>query len=123
MRILRSLTAIFVFLVIPLALYAADITGTWTASFDTQIGEQNYTYEFKVDGSHLIGSMKSANGESNIEDGKVEGDTVTFTENMNYQDAALKITYSGKIISDDEIDFTRKVGEFATEQLVAKKVK
>lgn len=31
----------------PLA-QAPDISGRWTASFDTQIGEQHYTYEFVV---------------------------------------------------------------------------
>ena len=30
---------------------AADITGKWTASFDTQIGKQEYTYDFVVKGS------------------------------------------------------------------------
>ena len=25
---------------------AADITGKWTSSFDTQIGKQEYTYDF-----------------------------------------------------------------------------
>ena len=27
---------------------AADITGKWTSSFDTQIGKQEYTYDFVV---------------------------------------------------------------------------
>ena len=27
--------------------YAADITGKWTAEFDTQIGQQKYTFNFK----------------------------------------------------------------------------
>ena len=31
-----------------LAALAADITGNWKASFDTQIGQQNYTYKFVV---------------------------------------------------------------------------
>jgi len=123
MKILRSLVTVITLLIMPLLSHAADISGTWTASFDTQIGQQNYTYEFKVNGSTLSGSMKSDNGESNIEDGKVDGDNISFTENMSYQGTALKINYTGKIISADEIDFTRKVGEFATEQLVAKRVK
>ena len=32
---------------------AADITGKWTATFDTQIGQQHYTYTFDVKGSQL----------------------------------------------------------------------
>ncbi len=101
----------------------ADITGKWTSSFDTQIGQQHYTYEFKVAGAQLTGKAKSDNGESEIKDGKVNGDTVTFVENLNFQGMDLRIEYTGKIVSDDEIKFTRKVAEIATEELVAKRAK
>ena len=102
---------------------AADISGKWTASFDTQIGVQNYTYEFEVKDGKLTGKAKSANGESAIAEGKVEGDKVTFVENLNFQGMDLRITYTGKIVSDDEIKFTRNVADFATEDLVAKRAK
>jgi hypothetical protein len=102
---------------------AADITGQWTASFDTQIGQQNYTYTFAVKDSTLTGKAKSANGESDLRDGKVEGDKVTFLELLNFQGMELRIQYTGKIVSADEIKFTRQVGDFATEELVAKRVK
>jgi hypothetical protein len=102
---------------------AADITGKWTASFDTQIGQQNYTYDFVVKDGALTGKAKSDNGESAIQDGKVDGDTVTFVENLKFQDMDIRIEYTGKIASADEIRFTRKVADFATEQLVAKRVK
>lgn len=107
----------------PVSGYAADISGVWSATFDTQVGQQNYTYEFSVQGAELTGSMKSGNGESKVENGKVEGDTITFVENLDYQGTALKIDYTGKIISNDEISFSRKVGDIATEQLTAKRVK
>jgi hypothetical protein len=35
----------------------------------------------------------------------------------------IKITYTGTIVSDDEIKFTRNVADFATEELVAKRAK
>lgn len=35
----------------------------------------------------------------------------------------LKISYTGKILSDDQIDFTRNVADIAMEKLVAKRVK
>jgi len=107
----------------PISGHATDISGVWSATFDTQVGQQNYTYEFSAKGSELTGSMKSGNGESKVENGKVEGDTVKFVENLNYQGTALKIDYTGKIVSNDEISFSRKVGDFATEQLTAKRVK
>ena len=104
-------------------LLAADITGKWTASFDTQIGVQNYTYEFEVKDGKLTGKAKSQNGETAITDGKVEGDKVSFVENLNFQGMELRIAYTGKIVSDDEIKFTRNVADFATEELVAKRAK
>lgn len=102
---------------------AADITGRWTASFDTQIGEQKYTYEFKVSGTTLTGTAASENGKNEITEGTVQGDTVTFVENLNFQGMPLKITYTGKIVSDDQIDFTRNVADIASEKLVAKRAK
>ena len=102
---------------------AADISGKWTASFDTQIGVQNYTYEFEVKDGKLTGKAKSQNGESAIAEGKIEGDKVTFVENLNFQGMDLRITYTGKIVSDDEIKFTRNVADFAAEDLVAKRAK
>jgi len=102
--------------------FSADITGTWTASFDTQVGVQNYTYTFKVEGNKLTGRAKSQNGDTEITEGKVDGDTVTFVENLNYQGMPLRIAYTGKI-SGDEIKLTRKVADVATEELVAKRSK
>ena len=52
----------------------------------------------------------------------VNGDDVSFVENLDYQGQPLKITYKGKI-SGDEIKFTRNVADMVTEELVAKRVK
>jgi opacity protein-like surface antigen len=102
---------------------AADITGKWTATIDTPVGQMNYTYDFKVEGSKLTGAAKSNMSESAIENGKAEGDNVTFVENMKVQDMVLKVEYTGKIVSADEIKFTRKVGDFGSEEFVAKRSK
>ena len=101
---------------------AADVTGKWTASFDTQIGTQNYTYDFKVDGGKLTGTAKSQNGESQIAEGVVNGDDISFVETLDFQGQALRIVYKGKI-SGDEIKFTRNVADMVSEDLVAKRVK
>src|SRR5580658_8401969 len=102
--------------------FAADATGTWTASFDTQVGPQNYTYTFKVEGGKLTGTAKSNLGEGTITMGTVNGDDIAFTENLTYEGMMLQIPYKGKI-SGDEIKFTRTVIEGITEDLVAKRVK
>ena len=102
---------------------AADVSGTWTAEFDTQVGKQHYTYVLKVSGSQLTGKAKSANGETELKDGKVEGDAVTFVEMLNFQGMELKVTYKGKVVSADEIKFTRDVAGMVQEELVAKRSK
>ena len=105
-------------------LFAADITGTWKASFDTQIGTQNYSYQFVVKDTTLTGKIQSEmGGTSEIQQGKVEGDKVSFVEIFKYEGMEIQIVYSGQIVSADEIKFTRQVADFATEQLVARREK
>jgi opacity protein-like surface antigen len=106
------------------AALAADVTGTWTASFDTQVGVQKYTYTFKVDGNKLTGKAKSelANAETEIAEGTVNGDDITFVENLNFQDMPLRIVYKGKI-AGDELKLTRTILDMFTEEAVAKRSK
>lgn len=120
----RLRTAILLFAVLALTTiaFAADVDGIWTATFDTQIGEQHYTYTFKADGEKLTGTAKNDRGERPIEDGTIKGDNISFTENLDFQGQKLTITYTGKL-SGDEIKFTRQVGTFATEEIVAKRKK
>jgi hypothetical protein len=97
----------------------ADFAGVWTASFETQVGVQNYTYTFKVDDTKLTGTAKSDNGEVEIADGKVEGDKITFVENLDYQGMPLVITYTGTLNDEGEIEFSRDVAGIATETFKA----
>lgn len=109
-------------LVMLLPAFGAEVTGKWTAAIDTQIGVQNYTYDFKVDGGKLTGKAKSQYGETEITEGTVKGDEIAFVENLDFQGQMLRITYKGKM-ANDEIKFTRQVGEVATEEFVAKRAK
>ena len=122
MKIRTAVALTILALALAMPALAADISGQWTASFDTQIGEQHYVFTFKVDGEKLTGTAKSDNGNVTIEEGTVKGDDVSFVENLDYQGQKLKITYTGKV-SGDEIKFTRDVGGVAKEDLVAKRVK
>jgi hypothetical protein len=53
---------------------------------------------------------------------RLVGDQVSFVEMLDTQGNSVRIEYKGTV-KGDEIDFTRKVGEFATEQFVARRVK
>jgi len=121
-RMIRKLAlAVLFFGFSSIACLAADFNGKWTAQFDTQIGQQKYTYDFHVDGAKLTGkAINEQFGPTDIQDGKIDGDNITFTEALNFNGNEIKITYTGKI-DGDEIKFTRKVGDFATEEIVAKR--
>jgi len=117
------IAAIGLVAVAALAAGAPDISGTWTASFDSQAGKQDYTYTWKIEGGKLTGHAKSNLGEGEITDGKVDKDMVTFIEHLNYQGMMLDITYTGKIVSADEIQFKRDVGGQGGEEFSAKRKK
>ena len=106
------------------SIWAADITGVWKAQFDTQRGLQKYTFTLQQDGTKVTGNasaeVNSAKRESELKEGKIEGDTVSFVEPLNIQGNNLRITYTGKV-SVNEIKFTRQVGDFATTETVAKR--
>jgi hypothetical protein len=114
---LTALALVFLF-----SAWAADATGKWTAEFDTAIGVQKYTYDLKADGSKLTGKAISRLGENDIQEGKVNGDEISFVEMLKFEGQDLRIEYTGKV-SGDQIKFTRKVGDFATEEFVAQRVK
>jgi len=109
---------------LPCGVLAANVTGSWKAEFDTQIGVQKYTFTLKQDGTNLTGKANSeANGqkrEAELKEGKAEGDTVSFVEMLSLQGNELRITYQGRV-STNEVKFTREVGEFAKEEFVAKR--
>lgn len=98
----------------------ADISGTWVTEFDSQVGKQTYTYTFKVEGNTLTGHSKSNLGESDLT-GTVDGDKVTFVENLDYQGTPLAITYTGQIVSAGEIKFKRDVAGQGGEEFTAKR--
>lgn len=106
------------------AFAAGDFNGTWTAAIDTLVGEQKYTFTFKVAGEKVTGKAKSefAMTETEITEGVVKGDDISFVENLVYDGMPLKIVYKGKI-SGDEIKFSRNVADIADEPFVAKRSK
>ena len=108
------------------SLFAADITGKWTAQFDSQVGPQKYTFEFKMEGTKLTGTAISniggAEAKTPITEGTVNGDDIAFVENLNYTGMDLRIAYKGKV-SGDEIKLSGTVGDQEGETFVAKRVK
>ena len=93
---------------------AAEITGPWQAEFESPRGPQKIRFEFKAEAGKLTGKTISLFGgntrETEIQDGKVEGDSLSFVQVMNFQGNEIRINYTGKV-AEDGIAFTREVGD------------
>ena len=104
---------------------AADVTGKWKSEFTSPIGQLNYIYDLKTDGDKLTGkALRELDGqktETEIKEGKVSGSEVSFVELLKFDDQDIRIEYKGKL-DGDAIKFTRKVGDFATMEIVAKRM-
>jgi hypothetical protein len=88
----------------------AEVAGTWKATATTDNGTIERTFVFKVDGSKLTGETTSSFlGKSVINDGKADGDNLSFTIMVNFQGNDVKVNYTGKV-SGNEIKMT---AEFA----------
>jgi hypothetical protein len=127
MRKLVRPVAVAVLAFVSYSAQAADLNGTWTASFDTQVGTQVYTFVFQVQGEALTGTANStvadvATDGRSLDNGKVAGNTVSFAETLNFGGMPLTITYTGEVTGDDTINFKRDVAGF-TEEFVAQRQK
>jgi len=109
---------------LPFTLLATDVTGTWKADFATQRGLQKYTFTLKQDGTNVTGKANvdtdGEKRESDLKEGKMMGDTLSFIELLKIQDNDINVTFTGKISSDNEIKFTRAVGDFGSTEATAK---
>jgi enterochelin esterase-like enzyme len=107
------------------AIHAADLAGQWRAEFESPRGVQKYLFTFQPDGEKLTGKAVSEVGErkreTELKEGKVSSDTVTFVEVVNFQGNEVRILYTGKI-GKNEIAFMREVGEFGKSEFKATRV-
>jgi hypothetical protein len=106
-----------------IAALAADISGKWTAQVPGRGGQtREATFNFKVDGSTLTGTVSGRGGDMPIGDGKIDGDSISFTQTMEFNGNTMKFLYKGTV-SGDSIKFTRERdgGEGQAQEFTAKR--
>ncbi len=108
-------------LVLSVCATAADVTGKWMATYETPGGMREATYDLKAEGDQLTGKVITSRGDSEIQEGRVSGDEISFVRILNLQDRELRMLHKGKV-SGDEIQFTVSVGD-RTMEFVAKRAK
>lgn len=88
-------------------LLAADPSGKWEATTQTPRGEMKMTFNLKADGKTLTGTVGNERmGESEIQDGKISGDEISFKQVMERGDRKMTIEWTGKL-DGDQLELTR----------------
>ena len=119
--------SVFLFALIGLlavAAFAADITGKWKSEAPGRDGTPMTTnYTFKVDGDKLTGTVSGRQGNTEITEGKIKGDEISFVVVRTFQGEERKIEYKGKV-SGDEIKLSITFSpDRPAREVVAKRVK
>ncbi len=105
MRTRHLLCAVIAILTLLAWAWAADIAGKWTA----QAQGADITITFKVDGNTLTGTLdNSMAGPTDIKDGKIDGDSISFHVVRKMGEGEMKVVWHGKV-TGDEIKFKREV--------------
>lgn len=84
--------------------------GSWNVTMNTPMGAQKATLVLKTDGAALTGQMQGAQGNLDLTDGKVDGDTLTWSAAMT-QPMPIKLEFTGKV-DGDKIAGSVKLGAF-----------
>ena len=81
---------------------AADLTGKWSATVETDAGSGNPTFTFKQAGESLTGTYSGQLGDAPLT-GTVKGDEVEFSFQVSPGGDAVKLMYKGKVTGPKEI--------------------
>lgn len=111
-------------LAVAAVVFAADVTGKWTYEMQGRNGTMTGTMNLKADGDKLTGTIAGGRGgETEIQDGKVEGNTITFNVVREFNGNKMTMKYTGTV-TDEGIKFKveREGSDRPPREFTAKKV-
>jgi hypothetical protein len=83
-----------------------DVTGTWKGTFDYNGSSVSLVIHLASAGASVTGTVEGLpTTPAEIHEGKLDGDTVTFWVNTDYQGQTYKLVYKGKVAAG-QIAFT-----------------
>ena len=86
---------------------AADVTGTWTYEMRGRGGRgggMTATMNLKADGDKLTGTVSGRNGDTEISDGKIDGNNISFNVVREFNGNKFVMKYTGTV-TDEGIKF------------------
>ncbi len=103
---MRTIRLILAGLAATVAIWAADPSGKWTAEMQGRNGNaMTVNMNLKADGDKLTGTVSGRGGDTDISEGKVDGDNVTFSVVREFNGNKFTQHYAGKV-DGDTIHFT-----------------
>ncbi len=105
-----------------LGAFAADVTGKWTYEMRGRNGAMTATLNLKADGEKLTGTVSGRGGDTEISDGKVDGDNISFSVVREFNGNKFTMKYNGTV-SPDGIKFKveREGSDRPPQEFIAKK--
>jgi hypothetical protein len=94
MNSLRLFLLTAVGLMAAFSLIAADVSGTWKGTMETQMGATEITITIKP-GTPLTGTLSAGEYQGSIENGKLEGDKISFESSIGPGKLALEGAVAG----------------------------
>lgn len=90
----------------------SNADGVWNTVTNTPMGAQNATLTLATDGDTLTGNMVSPQGTIDIEDGVVDGDSLSWKANIT-SPMAMTLEFSATV-NGDEISGNVQLGVFGS---------
>lgn len=98
MRLARIAGSVVLLGIMTSLLLGADVNGKWSGKSEEGPA---WVFNFKTDGAKLAGTMAGADGkERPINEGKLEGDDLSFSVDSEWQGNAIKLVMKGKVAGE-----------------------
>lgn len=102
------------------AAFAADVSGKWTYEQSRGGNTTTSTITLKADGAALTGTVSGRGGDTAIENGKVDGNNVSFEVTREGQNGKMTMKYTGTV-SGDELKLKIDMGRGDPREVTAKR--
>jgi hypothetical protein len=89
-----------------------SIDGSWKITVNSPMGKQESTLELKADGAALTGKQSANGNTSDIKDGKVDGDKITWSNSVTTP-FPMTLEFTGTV-AGDSLTGSVKAGAFGS---------
>jgi hypothetical protein len=94
-------------------LMAADVSGTWKFTVETDQGRGNPEFTLKQDGEQLTGTYTGLFGKANV-GGTVRGEKIEFQFKVDIEGQSMVVKYSGVVESPTRMKGTVEFGDMGS---------